>query len=243
MTGKKSYRCDLHIHSCLSPCADLLMTPGNIIKAALRVGLDCIAITDHNTAGNVEVAIKMARGSGLQIIPGMEVETREEVHLLCFFPVLEALLEWDQVVQRNLPEIKNDEEFFGYQLYTDDSDEYIAKEERLLTIASKLSFNEVVEGVTKLGGMVIPAHVDRPANSIIGQLGFIPTDAGFNIIEISRNTTVGKVLEKYPYLSKYSYITGSDSHYLTDIGKCGREEPGFLLTEELCHLFEGYLSV
>lgn len=87
----------------------------------------------------------------MQIIPAMEIETREEVHLLCLFPVLEALLEWDKLVAENLPDLKNDEEFFGYQLYTDDQDEYIAKEERLLAVASRLSFNEVVEGVVKLG--------------------------------------------------------------------------------------------
>ena len=71
MLEKKSYKCDLHIHSCLSPCADLLMTPGNIIKEALKLGLDCIAITDHNAAGNVEPALKIARNTDLIVIPGM----------------------------------------------------------------------------------------------------------------------------------------------------------------------------
>ena len=92
------------------------------------------------------------------------------------------------------------EEFFGYQLYTDESDEYIAKEERLLNVASRLSFSEAVEGVRKLGGLVVPAHVDRPANSVIGQLGFIPPDEEIDLIEISRNRDVGKFLEKHPYL-------------------------------------------
>lgn len=242
MTVKKDYRCDLHIHSCLSPCADLLMTPGNIIREALRIGLDFIAITDHNSAGNVRAAMELARDSGLKLIPGMEVETREEVHLLCYFPVLESLLEWDEIMQMNLPDIRNDEEFFGYQLYTDENDEYIAKEERLLTVASRLSFSEVVEGVRGLGGMVVPAHVDRPINSVIRQLGFIPPDEEIDIIEISRNTGAGKFLEKHPYLQHYVYITGSDSHYLTDIGKCGREERGFPLTEELYIFLEEFLN-
>ena len=240
MTVKKDYRCDLHIHSCLSPCADLLMTPGNIIREALRIGLDFIAITDHNSAGNVRAAMELARDSGLKLIPGMEVETREEVHLLCYFPVLESLLEWDEIMQMNLPDIRNDEEFFGYQLYTDENDEYIAKEERLLTVASRLSFSEVVEGVRGLGGMVVPAHVDRPVNSVIRQLGFIPPDEEIDLIEISRNRDVGKFLEKHPYLKRYSFIIGSDSHYLADIGKCGSGERGFPLTEELYSLLEDF---
>lgn len=243
MRGKKNFRLDLHIHTCLSPCADLLMTPANIIRAALQAGLDCIAITDHNTGGNVEVAMKIARGSGLQIIPAMEIETREEVHLLCLFPVLEALLEWDKLVAENLPDLKNDEEFFGYQLYTDDQDEYIAKEERLLAVASRLSFNEVVEGVVKLGGMIIPAHVDRPANGIIRQLGFIPPEAEISIVEISRHAKVEEIRQEYPYLKNYPYLTGSDSHYLSDIGNCGQEEKGFPLTENLLQVLAEYLSL
>src|SRR5690554_5869694 len=123
------------------------MTPGNIIKEAIRLGLDCIAITDHNTAGNVEVAMKLARENGLILIPGMELETREEVHLLCLFSNLEGLKQWEELVEKKLPSLTNDEDFFGYQLLTDDNDQYIAKEERLLATATRLSLAEAVEGV------------------------------------------------------------------------------------------------
>ncbi len=233
MRAKVGYRCDLHIHSCLSPCADLLMTPGNIIKEAIRLGLDCIAITDHNTAGNVEVAMKLARESGLEVIPGMEMETKEEVHLLCFFPVLESLMEWEKVVEAGLPRQKNNEEVLGFQILTDCNDQYVAKEERMLATATQLSFAEALDNVTRLGGTVIPSHVDRPVNSIIGQLGFIPPDSGISTVEISRNAELSSLVSNHPYLKEFFLITGSDSHYLHDIGRCGQYERGFPLIEDL----------
>src|SRR5690554_6580311 len=122
---------DLHIHACLSPCADILMTPANIIKKAVEEKLDIIAIADHNAVGNVEVAIKLAAGTSVNVLPAMEVESSEEVHLLCFFDSLENLYQWNKIVAENLPNLKNDEESFGYQLLTDENDDYIAKEDRL----------------------------------------------------------------------------------------------------------------
>lgn len=228
-------RCDLHIHSCLSPCADLLMTPGNIIGQAVKLGLDCIAITDHNSAGNIRVALKLAKAQGIQLIPAMEVETREEVHLLCYFRDLDALLAWEATVHENLPNLKNDETLFGHQLLTDAQDQYLAKEERLLAMATKLSLAETIEKVTRLGGVVVPAHVDRPVNSILGQLGFIPPDAGVRVIEISCNTDPARFLAAHPHLKHYRYIQSSDSHYLTDIGG-GDGKKGFIMNEELCRL-------
>lgn len=215
--NNKTYKCDFHIHSCLSPCADILMTPGNIIKKALEVGLDIIAITDHNTAGNVEAALCLAADTDLIIIPGMEVESVEEVHLLCFFDNIKQLKEWGRIVDKALPDIKNDEDSFGYQLLTDERDEYIAKEAKLLATATSLSVGEIVETVNSLDGIVIPSHVDRPYNSIIGQLGFIPPDSGIDIIEISKNTSPDEFFARYPYLKDYSYIISSDSHCLQDI--------------------------
>lgn len=237
--GEKTYRCDLHIHSCLSPCADLLMTPGNIIQQALKLGLDCIAITDHNTAGNVAVAMELGKQYGLTIIPGMEVETREEVHLLCFFPVLEKLLAWDRVVADNLPQKENAEEHIGYQLLTDLADQYAAKDHRLLATATYLSVDEVVTTVNRLGGMVVPSHVDRRVNSILSQLGFIPPDLGIRVIEITRHSNLEQFFGENPHAKGYSYITGSDSHYLTDLGRCGQGQVGFPLIKEMAWLMPG----
>nr|NLJ03258.1 PHP domain-containing protein [Bacillota bacterium] len=220
MSGKISSGYDLHIHSCLSPCADFLMTPGNIVKQAAAMGLEYIAITDHNSAGNVRAALEFARKNGLKLIPAMEVETREEVHLLCYFSSVDALLELEEVVHKHLPDMDNDEELFGYQLLTDHNDEYTAKEERLLALATELSLVQALKLVTNLGGVAVPAHVDRPTNSILGQLGFIPPDERITVIEISRNTDPESFLRRHPQLKGYGIIQGSDSHYLPEIGCC-----------------------
>lgn len=213
----KVYKADFHIHTVLSPCADLLMTPGNIIKRALEIGLDIIAITDHNTAGNLEVALKLTKKTPLYIIPGMEVESSEEVHLLCLFPELNKLLEWERIVYQSLPVLKNDEEFFGYQLKTDLNDEFIAKEERLLATATNLSINNIVQEVKKLGGLVIPSHIDRPHNSIIANLGFIPSELDFPFLELSKSKQPTDLPATILNRGEYSFIKSSDSHYLEDI--------------------------
>jgi len=209
------------------------MTPGNIIKEALKLGLDCIAITDHNTAGNVEPALKIAQNNNLIVIPGMELESVEEVHLLCYFPGLAEIKEWELVVQSKLPALKNNETIFGYQLLTDESDEYIGKEERLLAVATKLSVSQIVEGVSLLGGVVVPAHVDKTVNSIIGQLGFLPPELNPGIIEISRNTEPFNLFKSHPQLKNLPYFRSSDSHYLLDIGSCGELYKGFCLGKHL----------
>jgi len=235
MNRNNSPKCDLHIHSCLSPCADLLMTPGNIIKEAVKRGLEYVAITDHNSAGNVKVALELARANGIKLIPAMEVETREEVHLLCYFSNLDALLAWEGIVFENLPNRKNDENLFGYQLLTDIYDEYVAKEDRLLAMATNLSLSDILEKVTSLGGVVVPAHVDRPVNSILGQFGFIPPDERIRVIEISRNFNPVSFSRLHPQLNEYSHIQGSDSHSLCEIGQCGMVG-GFPVDKGLCSI-------
>lgn len=214
---QRKYRINLHIHTCLSPCADLLMTPGNIINKAQEEGIDIIAITDHNSAGNVKAMLEMAENEPLVVIPGMEVESSEEVHLLCLFEELEKLLLWDKMVRDSLPPEKNDEDYFGYQLFTDRFDQYIAREKLLLANATGFSVKEVVRKVRKLGGVVIPSHVDRPYNSIIANLGFIPPELDISIVEISKSSKPEQVLKKFPFLREYAYIINSDSHSLNSI--------------------------
>lgn len=217
VNNKQRLKCDLHIHSCLSPCADILMTPGNIIKKALELGLDIIAISDHNTAGNVKVAIDLAADFDLKIIPAMEIESSEEVHLLCYFENLEKLHIWNEIVGKAMPDLKNDEETFGYQLITDQRDEYVAKEERLLASATKLTVKEIFNKVRAIGGSVVPSHLDRPYNSLLANLGFIPEDLDISVVELSKNAIIDKFFAKYPFIKKYPYIVSSDSHYLKDI--------------------------
>lgn len=212
----KKYNVDLHIHSVLSPCANLLMTPANILKKADEIGLDIIAITDHNSGKNVEVAVKLAKKYEMNIIPGMEVESSEEIHLLCYFPQIKELIKFQKIIYNNLPERENDEEYFGYQLVTDEKDNYISKEKRMLATAVKLNINQIVNKARKMGGVVIPSHVDK-SYGIIKNLGFIPEDLNFKILEISKNSEIKKLKEKYPYLNSYMLIKNSDSHYLDEI--------------------------
>lgn len=241
MSVKRTFRCDLHIHSCLSPCAHLLMTPGNIIKQAGARGLEVIAITDHNRAGNVPPAWELARRAGLILIPGLEVETREEVHLLTLFPDLDSLLNWEQVVLDCLPPRENNEEVVGYQILTDLHDEYAAKENRLLAQATTLSLEEVVRTVQAMGGVAVPSHVDKRVNSILSQLGLIPPGLGLGVIEISRNTEPEQFFQRHPSLRELSHIRSSDAHFLSEVGECGSREPGFPFPEELFWLLEAAL--
>ncbi|MFW5786766.1 MAG: PHP domain-containing protein [Halanaerobiales bacterium] len=212
----KFYNIDLHIHSVLSPCAHFLMTPGNIIKHSIKRNLDIIAITDHNSAENVETAIKMAEDTELKIIPGMEVETKEEVHLLCYFSKLESLLDWQSLIYKKMPDRKNDEEYFGYQIVTDLNDRYIDKVDRLLAGSVDITIDEVVKEVSKRSGYIVPAHIDR-ANGLLTNLGFVPPDLELPILEVLAETNTEKLKNQYKFLQDHVLIKNSDSHYLRDI--------------------------
>ncbi|MGM0501615.1 MAG: PHP domain-containing protein [Bacillota bacterium] len=215
----QKYYADFHLHTVLSPCGDLLMTPQNIIEQALKLGLDIIAITDHNSAKNVAVAVELAADTNLTVIPGMEVETKEEVHLLCLFPTVDKVLEWQKIVDEALPETTNDEDVFGPQIITDLKDQYVEKEEKLLLRATNLSVQGVVTAVTDLEGIVIPAHVDKTNYSLISNLGFINPELDIIGVEISTNIAKEKAEDKFKQLKEYSLLSNSDAHYLEDISK------------------------
>ncbi|WP_027338881.1 PHP domain-containing protein [Halonatronum saccharophilum] len=213
----KSFIADLHIHTTLSPCAHILMTPKNIIDRALKIGLDVIAITDHNSAENLEVAMELAKGTPLKVIPGMEVETVEEVHLLCLFDELEQVLAWQEVVYGALPDLKNNDELFGPQILTDLNDNFVSVVERLLLTATSLTVDQVCKGVNKLGGIVIPAHVDKSNYSILSNLGFIPENLEIKCLEISKKGKINRLFDKINTKKNYQIISNSDAHYLEEI--------------------------
>ncbi|TDX49026.1 PHP domain-containing protein [Orenia marismortui] len=215
----KSFIADLHIHTVLSPCGDLLMTPQNIINKALEIGLDMIAITDHNSAEIIEVALDLAKDTPLTILPGMEVETVEEVHLLCLFDKLEQVLSLQNLVYSSLPNLKNNEELFGPQLLTNQNDEYITKVDKLLLTATELSISQVVKEVRALGGIVIPSHIDKPNYSIIANLGFVPPDLDIAGLEIFSSQSEGEIIDNFFSIDNYPLISNSDAHYLEDIKK------------------------
>lgn len=202
---------DLHIHSALSPCADDDMTPNNIVNMAILKGLDIISITDHNSCDNVVAAIQVA-GDNIVILPGMEVQTREEVHLLCYFKELEALLEFDLIIKNHMPHIPNDPYIFGNQYIMDEQDNIVGIREELLLVSVDMSVDEITEEVRRRGGEVVPAHVDRQSFSILSQLGFIPPDLKFSTLEIGSFHSLDRL-----NLKEYKYIISSDAHSLGQI--------------------------
>ncbi|MEA4845728.1 MAG: PHP domain-containing protein [Clostridiaceae bacterium] len=210
---------DFHIHSALSPCGDGDMTPCNIVNMALLKGLDIIAVTDHNSCSNLPAVMEAARENGLMVIPGMEVQTKEEVHILCLFKRMEGAMKFAEIVYNSLPDIENNEQIFGQQLIFNSSDEIIGKEHKLLLSSTILSVNDVFILVRGLGGICIPAHVDRQGFSIITNLGFIPPELKVKTVEISKKCTPEVAFKKYPFLNKFNYIVSSDAHYLEDISE------------------------
>ncbi len=210
---------DFHIHSALSPCADEEMTPNNIVNMALLKHLDIIAVTDHNSCRNIPAIMEVGKNNGLAVIPGMEVQTKEEVHIICLFKRLEAAQKFEEIVYNSLPEIQNNEELFGTQLIMDERDNITGKVEKLLLSSTCLSVNDVFILVRGLGGICIPAHVDRNSYSIITNLGFIPPSLKVKTIEFSKKNSPENILKRYSFLKKYNYIVSSDAHFLWDISE------------------------
>ena len=172
----KKFKADMHIHSCLSPCGDWDMSPRRIIEKSLEVGLDLIAICDHNTVENAGVAIREGEKQGLQVLPGMEICSKEEVHILALFQDLDPARSMQSYVYANLPG-ENKPEVFGCQVVANENDEVLAENPRLLIGATRLGLHDIVNKTHEMGGISICCHVDRPAYGVINQLGFIPADA------------------------------------------------------------------
>ncbi|WP_058485122.1 PHP domain-containing protein [Defluviitalea phaphyphila] len=208
------YAYDLHIHTALSPCADEDMTPNNIVNMSILKELDIIAITDHNSCENAEAVMKVAKGTDLLVIPGMEIETSEEIHMVCLFPNIDFANKMQNIVYDNLPKLKNDKNIFGKQLILDDKDDIVGENEKLLLTATKLSIYDVVKYTKELKGVSFPAHIDRKSYSIISNLGWIPKDLDIHTIEVSKYCNIDKIISKY---NDFMIIKSSDAHYLTDI--------------------------
>ena len=203
---------DLHIHSCLSPCADDDMTPANICGMAALKGLQMIAVTDHNTARNLPAVKTCCDAYGLLMIPGMEITTKEEVHLLGYFATVEDAMDFSEFLRPHMPPKKNRPQFFGNQLVMDEDDNVIAEEDELLIGASDLRLAELVKIIRERGGVPVPAHINRGSNGLLINLGFMPEDLSFTAVEVWRalpcphTPQAGKVI-----------LHSSDSHHLGDI--------------------------
>lgn len=208
---------DLHIHTALSACAEIEMAPQAILERAQQSGLGLIAVTDHNSAENAAAMLAAAEGTGITVWPGMEVQTREEVHLLSLFDTLEQVTLWQEEVYAHLPPLKNKEDVFGVQVVLDAEGDVVRHNERLLQTSTSFSVEEVVQRVHDLKGLCIPAHVDRPAYSIIANLGFIPPDLGIVGVEISHLLSLQQARTRFPQLERYGLTASSDAHRLSDM--------------------------
>ena len=176
---------DLHIHTVLSACAEAEMIPPLIVRRALELGLGMIGIADHNCAANAGAVIEAAQGTGLTVLPGMEVQTREEVHMLCVFDTLGQVEAWQRTIDAALPGLPNRESFFGAQYVVDATGAHRYTERRLLATSTSLSVEQVVAGVDALAGLCVPAHIDRPSFSILSNLGFIPQGLPISGVELT----------------------------------------------------------
>jgi PHP family Zn ribbon phosphoesterase len=215
-----SYRADLHIHSVLSPCGDLEMSPGNIVDEAARKGLDMIAVTDHNHTGHARLTRELGARKGIWVVYGAELNTREEVHCLTFFDTNEQLDTFQEILKKNLPPLPNDTSLFGHQVIVDENELILEEIQHSLYPGVALEIGEAARMVHELGGLFIPAHVDRSRNGLYAQLGVWPGGLNVDGVELSRQADQEKIMEEHPELSGYSLIRNSDAHYLKDIGRC-----------------------
>ncbi|PKN60680.1 MAG: histidinol phosphatase [Deltaproteobacteria bacterium HGW-Deltaproteobacteria-11] len=214
----RAFRCDLHIHTCLSPCADLDMYPSALIEKSIAEKLDVIAVCDHHASENVEYVLTLAKGRPITVLPGMEVSSLEEVHVLAIFDDLHALLKLQTTVYEHLPG-KNREDIFGPQVIVNDRDEVEGMNERLLIGATDMPLNRIVNEIHALGGIAIASHIDRPSYSVLSQLGFIDPETPFDALEISAATCIKEARRQYPELSAHAMIQFSDAHFIRDIGR------------------------
>jgi len=205
---------DLHVHTILSPCAGDDMVPPRVLSRVKQLGVEVIAITDHNSAENVPAFMTKGKEVGIVIIPGMEVQTKEDIHMVCLFDTLEQVLAWQNIIYDHLPDRKNKKESFGEQWVIDHEGNKVSEVERLLLMGTDLTVDEVVRGVHHLGGLCIAAHIDRKAFSLWGSLGFIPADLPIDGVELTPHLPRDQAqIEQIKERGLYYHVS-SDAHWL-----------------------------
>lgn len=227
---------DLHLHSCLSPCGDNDMTPANIAGMAALKGLDVIALTDHNSCGNCAALMQAARAvsPSLLVLPGMELCTAEEIHVVCLFTALSDALAFDTCVAARSPFIENRPDIYGEQRYMDARDGVCGEEPRLLVAASSLPLLSVQALVAQHRGLCFPAHVDRHSYSALSCLGEFPPELSMPLAEVADPASLPALRAEHAFLRERRTITNSDAHYLWDIHErlyaiqAPRDPAGFL---------------
>lgn len=222
------YYYDFHIHSCLSPCGDDDMTPNNICGMAVLGGLNIIALTDHNSSKNCPAFFEAAKRYGIIPVPGMELTTSEDIHIVCLFEELDDAMSFDEYVETRRVLIENRADIFGNQFILSGEDEKIGEEKYLLINATNISLEEVPALVRKYGGVCYPAHIDREANGIIATLGTFPQEPHFDYAEFNDSENQKDYTEKYPVLEGKRFLVSSDAHYLWHM----REKEAYLEIED-----------
>ena len=208
---------DLHLHSCLSPCGDMDMTPNNIVNMAKLLGLQVIALTDHNTVLNCEAAMKVGDRIGVLVIPGMELTTTEDIHAVCLFPTLESALAFNGFIDSRRIKIKNRPDIYGRQVIMNEEDEEIGEIEHLLLPSGGVSIMDAYTEAKRHGGICLPAHIDRDSLSILAVLGEIDPACGFKAAELADRTKLDSLKAMHPILDSMRIVTDSDAHYLENM--------------------------
>ncbi len=226
----KIFRADLHVHTCLSPCGELDMSPRRAVEAAQAAGLDIIAVCDHNSAENTAAAGRAAlkAGGSPHVLSGLEICTAEEVHVLAIFDTPSQALDMQTLVYEHLPDSRNRPDIFGDQVVVNEDDEVEGFSDRLLISSIDLDIGSVVEAVRRRGGLAVASHIDRPLYGLLGQLGFVPPGLAADALEISRFTDPEELLARRPELSAWPFLRNSDAHAPGEVGRAWSE---FLLME------------
>ncbi|MEE0956671.1 MAG: PHP domain-containing protein [Ruminococcus sp.] len=211
------YYYDLHLHSCLSPCGDMDMTPNNITGMAKLLGLDVIALTDHNTCLNCEATIRAGKENGVLVIPGMELTTSEDIHAVCLFPDLEHALGWNDYVDSHRIKVKNKPDIYGRQVIMNAQDEEVGEIEHLLLPATFIGISDAYRMAKQFGGICYPAHIDRDSLSILSVLGEIDPYCGFVTAELADSSKLEELRQRHPILNSMNIVTSSDAHYLENM--------------------------
>lgn len=234
------YKADLHIHSVLSPCGDIDMSPVRIIREAKSRKIDILGISDHNSTLHCELMVALGKEEGIFVLPGVEVNTREEIHCLAFFENIDIVQDFQDFLDANLPHVPNVTSMFGEQLVVDKAENILYEVDYLLITALNSDVYEVSEKVKSLGGIFIPAHIDRPYNSIISQLGFVPDDLKKDALEVSARYSVSVFRKHHPEFDNDTLITNSDAHQPEALGRAISifeiEKPSFA---EICMALKG----
>lgn len=213
------YYYDLHIHSCLSPCGDNDMTPNNIAGMAALNGLNIVALTDHNTCKNCPAFFEACKKHGIVPVPGMELTTSEDIHMICLFDSLEKAMDFSGEVEKHRILIPNRADIFGDQLIMDGEDNVIGREENMLPNGTDLSVGDALKLAESFGGVCYPAHIDRRSNGIVSVLGAFPESPNFSCAEYHFGNMRNEYEERFPVLKAKSSVVCSDAHYLWDINE------------------------